>query len=365
MTISATTQGIKPGVCLSTNRPVNPFDGQVIYMTDVDQTAVWDGTQWTVLAPIAGGRNRIINGGMSVWQRGTTFAAASSYTADRFLVDTGTVTRQTGTGQFPYCLRIANSTGNAAVRHAIELPAAGLAGLFTVGSTWTVSFYARTSTTVTSNLNFYAAFCDTNLTNNNQIVLDTALPVPTTSWARYSKTFTIGVSPLSANLAMTIVPFLSGGAYAGNFEITGIQLEAGSVATPFEFEDAQVTLAKCQRYFEKSYNIETTPGTASTLGESIGLGIHTNTPAAYSRIGSGVFFKVPKRATPTVVQYAPATGSTAAASNATNGDGSTAAGYVSAQQINQNGFNIAASIGGSTSTGYFTIFYAYTASAEL
>jgi hypothetical protein len=251
MTISATTQGIKPGVCLSTNRPVNPFDGQVIYMTDVDQTAVWDGTQWTVLAPIAGGRNVIINGAMNVWQRGTSFAAASSYTADRFLVDTGTATRQTGTGQFPYCLRIANSSGNPAVRHAIELPAAGTAGLFTVGSTWTVSFYAKTSTTVTSNLSFYAAFCDSNLVNNNQIVLDTALPVPTTSWARYSKTFTIGVSPLGANLAMTIVPFLNNGAYAGNFEITGVQLEAGSVATPFEFEDIGTTLAKCQRYFER------------------------------------------------------------------------------------------------------------------
>ena len=53
MTVSATTQGLKPGVCLSTARPVAPFDGQVIYMTDVDQTAVWDGTSWVVLAPIA------------------------------------------------------------------------------------------------------------------------------------------------------------------------------------------------------------------------------------------------------------------------------------------------------------------------
>jgi hypothetical protein len=224
---------------------------------------------------------------MSVWQRGTSFAAASSYTADRFLVDTGTVTRQTGTGQFPYCLRIANSTGNAAVRHAIELPAAGLAGLFTVGSTWTVSFYARTSTTVTSNLSFYAAFCDTNLTNNNQIVLDTALPVPTTSWARYSKTFTIGVSPLGANLAMTIVPFLSGGAYAGNFEITGIQLEAGAVATPFEFEDYGTTLAKCQRYYVQGNNIWLSAyGTTSTILDT--------------RLNQYVSFNATKRSSPTI-----------------------------------------------------------------
>jgi hypothetical protein len=254
-------------------------------MTDVDQTAVWDGTQWTVLAPIAGGRNRVINGAMSVWQRGTSFTVSGgAYTSDRFFVDHGTVTRQTGTGQFPYCLRIANSTGNPAVRHAIELPAAGVAGLFTVGSTWTVSFYARTSTTVTSNLSFYAAFCDTNLTNNNQIVLDTALPVPTTSWARYSKTFTIGVSPLGANLAMTIVPFLNSGSYAGNFEITGIQLEAGSVATPFEFEDYATTFAKCQRYFE------TQDWTVNTFRNAVVW--------ATGATAQGYFMYQPKRTTP-------------------------------------------------------------------
>ena len=88
MTISATTQGVRPGVCTSTNRPSAPFDGQVIYMTDVDQTAVWDGTQWTVLAPIAGGRNMVVNGDFKIWQRGTSFSspANASFTADRWFM---------------------------------------------------------------------------------------------------------------------------------------------------------------------------------------------------------------------------------------------------------------------------------------
>lgn len=34
------------------------------------------------------------------------------------------------------------------------------------------------------------------------------------------------------------------------WQITGVQLEAGAVATPFEFEDYGMTLAKCQRYFQ-------------------------------------------------------------------------------------------------------------------
>ena len=38
---------------------------------------------------------------------------------------------------------------------------------------------------------------------------------------------------------------------SNNFYLTGIQLEIGDVATPFEHEDFGTTLAKCQRYFFK------------------------------------------------------------------------------------------------------------------
>lgn len=50
MTISATNQGLRPGVCTSTSRPSVPFDGQVIYETDTNRLAVWNGTSWIVLA---------------------------------------------------------------------------------------------------------------------------------------------------------------------------------------------------------------------------------------------------------------------------------------------------------------------------
>jgi hypothetical protein len=50
MTISATTQGLRPGVCLSTSRPSTPFDGQVIYETDTNNALVWDGSAWVKLS---------------------------------------------------------------------------------------------------------------------------------------------------------------------------------------------------------------------------------------------------------------------------------------------------------------------------
>jgi hypothetical protein len=375
MTISATSQGLKPGVCTSSNRPANPFDGMVIYMTDVDQSAVWDGTSWVGYAPVAGNRNKIINGAFNIWQRGTSFSTSGSYASDRWLlqVDGSGATRAVGQQSFTVGNPIAGYEPKFYLRYNQSV--AGTGATFNIldqriedvrtlaGQQVVVSFWAKADTTRTINSSIQQVF-----DGSAEVAgLSSGTLTLSTSWARYSYTGTL------ASIAGKTIGANSYAALRFNLplnstfviDIWGVQLEAGAVATPFEFEDAQVTLAKCQRYFEKSYNIGTTPGTASTLDESIGLGIYTNTPAIYNRFGSGVSFKVPKRATPTVVQYAPATGSTAAASNATSGDGSTAVGYVSAQQVNQNGFNLAASVGGSTSTGYFTIFIAYTASAEL
>lgn len=36
----------RPGVCTSLTRPVNPFEGQVIYETDTNDTLVWTGSAW-------------------------------------------------------------------------------------------------------------------------------------------------------------------------------------------------------------------------------------------------------------------------------------------------------------------------------
>lgn len=37
---------VRPGVCTSSTRPASPYDGQVIYETDTDRIAVWDGSSW-------------------------------------------------------------------------------------------------------------------------------------------------------------------------------------------------------------------------------------------------------------------------------------------------------------------------------
>lgn len=50
MSISASDKGMRPGVCTSTNRPANPYDGMVIYETDTDKAMVWNSSAWVVLS---------------------------------------------------------------------------------------------------------------------------------------------------------------------------------------------------------------------------------------------------------------------------------------------------------------------------
>ena len=38
--------GLRTGVCTSTTRPSGPYEGQMIYETDTDMVAIWNGTAW-------------------------------------------------------------------------------------------------------------------------------------------------------------------------------------------------------------------------------------------------------------------------------------------------------------------------------
>jgi len=51
MSISATTRGLRPGVCTSSTRPSSPYDGQLIYETDTNRVAVYDTNAWVYKTP--------------------------------------------------------------------------------------------------------------------------------------------------------------------------------------------------------------------------------------------------------------------------------------------------------------------------
>jgi hypothetical protein len=87
-------------------------------------------------------------------------------------------------------------------------------------------------------------------------------------------------------------------ATVGNiFAITGVQLEANTVATPFEHRPYGTELALCQRYYENSYDNGVAVGTLSTTGST--AVIHS----AASGAATGFRFMVRKRVTPAVRGY--------------------------------------------------------------
>jgi hypothetical protein len=83
------------------------------------------------------------------------------------------------------------------------------------------------------------------------------------------------------------------------FYITGVQLEVGSVATPFERRPYGTELSLCQRYFEKSYNIGDAIAAVTDDGV-IEFGGSTN---SFNDLVGSVKFAVYKRADPTMTFY--------------------------------------------------------------
>jgi len=139
------------------------------------------------------------------------------------------------------------------------------------------------------------------------------------------------------------------------FYITGVQLEAGTVATPFERRQFGQELALCQRYFEKSYNDDVTPGTITAIGQIT----YQMASTSGSQFPAGSSYLVSKRANPTLVLYSPVTGT---ASRVYMYSGSAADQTVSSVSTGQNRFG-PVTIGSSVSGNQYG--YHFTASAEL
>jgi hypothetical protein len=136
---------------------------------------------------------------------------------------------------------------------------------------------------------------------------------------------------------------------ANNFLITGVQLEAGTTTSDFEFLPVDVNLRRCERYFEKSYDISVTPG---TVDFSSTITVPPNTGDRQQ----GVYFKTRKRASATIVIYSPASG----ASGAIKEDGTNPS--ASVPDSGETSFRM--SVSGGVGTGADAAMH-FTAEAEL
>lgn len=78
---SVSSLGLKPGVCTSSTRPVNPYEGMMIYETDTDMVAIWNGSAWRYIAattPTNGTVLQVVQGTLTTQQTFTSSTASAS-----------------------------------------------------------------------------------------------------------------------------------------------------------------------------------------------------------------------------------------------------------------------------------------------
>lgn len=218
----------------------------------------------------AAGKNKIINGNFGIWQRGTSgFSLGAAFNADRwaFYRDgsgaTDAVTQQTFT---PGTAPVAGYEGQFFWRYAATVAGTGATerSLYTkmedvrtfAGQTVTLSFWAKADAARTLSLLLIQNFGSG---GSAQVTTTLTSQAITTSWARYSVTASIpSISGktvgTSSNLQLTIGLPVN---VVQTIDIWGVQLEAGSVATPFQTASGgspQAELAMCQRYYWRTAN---------------------------------------------------------------------------------------------------------------
>jgi hypothetical protein len=233
--------------------------------------AQWGGGQ------IGGRRNLIINGGFDVWQRGTTLNT-TDYSADRWMqwmTNSGVsnrnvnCTKQTGgpigrnSSYITYAPQVVD-TGMEKFAWGQKIEKINLDHIES-GQQLTLSFWIKReqSLPVDNNLDIQILYPNsTNSwgigylwrgdTNIDQTLGSISFNSLSTAWTKYSYTFVpsdialdrglavywhVGDTDFNLNNTNALISF------------TGVQLEVGSVATPFEHRPYGEELALCQRYY--------------------------------------------------------------------------------------------------------------------
>lgn len=253
--------------------------------------------------PLAGTRNRIINGNFDIWQRGTsTTTTGNTYLADRWasaFASGGTVSQETSSlpSGSRFAWKFVASTSNTFMQmgQAIEFNNCHDFQNTTVS----ISFMARAvnsnagSTALTVRTRTIAGVDGTCLFAGANS--DTSVTL-TTTWTRYTVTRTLPATFGSLSLEFVLGSHING----DGIMLAQVQLEAGTTATPFERRSFDQEVAACQRYYFKTFGLTTAPakGLSGFLLPAVSGSFTGNRYFAYQ-------YPVPMRATPTILYFHP------------------------------------------------------------
>jgi hypothetical protein len=218
-------------------------------------------------ANFAAGKNKFLNADFKIWQRGTSFTGFSSgaFFADRFSCNfngsgaTRTVSQQTFT---PATAPVAGYEGQYFLRYAQSV--AGTGGGYnqlktwiedvrsvTPGTTYTLSFWAKAAAAKNVDVILGQSF-GSGGSGDVETTIQAAQAL-TTSWVRYSYTFTVpsisGKTVGANSYAFVYLGLPNNDTFT--IDTWGWQLEQANTATAFQTATGTIQgeLAACQRYY--------------------------------------------------------------------------------------------------------------------
>ena len=295
------------------------------------------------IAELPSNKNAIINGDFNIWQRGVSFTSTinGAYSADRWIyVKSGAmvhdISRSTDVPtvaeagrKFNYSLKIDCTTVDssiaagdfAVIEHRVEgynwLPLAQKAGV--------ISFWLKAPKTGVYGVALKNSINDRSFVG--EITVNSA-----NTWEKktvnYSASPSAGTWDYTNGIGLAISLVLAAGTNyqttkdtwqtgaflttsnqvnacdntSNDLYLTGVQLEVGSIATPFEVKSFSASLAECLRYYQKSYDYATAIAALTQLGE-VGLLRVESADYEYSTL-----LQAQMRSAPTVATYSPITG---------------------------------------------------------
>jgi hypothetical protein len=256
------TAGGGGGVAYQANAPATPAIGDVWIESDVDVPDLFP----------SGFRNLLINGDMRVRQRTafTTTTNTYQFTTDRWWVFSGTSTvgapsyvTSSTLANFPNALRVQRQAGNTGTAYVVAGQTIESANVYAVqGKTLTLSFWARAGANYSGASNGLLAIINqgTGVDQGTLAVINqtwtgftaTTLGTATltTSWQKFSYTYSVPSTATELNVQFAYAATGTAGAN-DYFDITGVQLEQGTVATLFEQRPVGTELELCQRYYHR------------------------------------------------------------------------------------------------------------------
>lgn len=243
-------------------------------------------------------RNLIINGAMQVAQRGTSSTSAGYVSLDRWYVNQSggstTFSQETNTnpsetdGLQRYArLNVSTSSDFTSIRQPIEDVTSVQAG------TVTLSFYAK-GTAPTGGLYVWGTQNFGSGGSANVSIANVQITASlTSSWVRYTAQITIPsidgkTIGVGSYLLLNIGQYSNTATTAYDLNITGVQLEVGDTATPFEHRSYGQELALCQRYYNRIVGDIINTGIANGLSQTTSTGTFVMTFPQEMRVAPSI-----------------------------------------------------------------------------